>query len=63
MDFILCQFWKGRAPKNDEDPFNKILKIFNMGPISLEKHEWMFANMVPISISKHKIAFLGFLIF
>ena len=23
-----CQIWKRRAPKNDEDPFNKISKIF-----------------------------------
>ena len=54
LDFNFCQFWKRRAPKNDEDPFNKIFKILNMGSISIKKHEWIFANMVPISISKHE---------
>ena len=29
-----CQFWKRRAPTNDEDPFNKIPKIMDMRPIS-----------------------------
>ena len=48
--FRKCQFWKRRAPTNDEDPFNTIFKILNMGPISIETHEWIFANMVPISI-------------
>ena len=61
LDFIVCQFWKRRAPENNEDPLNKISKILNMGPISIKNHEWIFANMVPISLSKHKMAFLGIL--
>ena len=28
------QFWKRRAPENDEDLFNEIFKILKMGPIS-----------------------------
>ena len=28
------KLWKRQAPKNGEDPFNKILKILEMGPIS-----------------------------
>ena len=49
-----CQFWKRQAPKNPEDPSNEIFKILNMGPISIKKHEWIFAIMIPISISEHK---------
>ena len=59
--FHFCQFWKRRAPTNDEDPSNEIFKILNMEPIFIKNHEWMFANMAPISLSKHKIAFLGIL--
>ena len=52
IDFKKCQFWKRRAPRIPEDPFNRIFKILNMRSISIKKHEWTFANMVPISISK-----------
>ena len=34
-----CQFRKRRAPGNDEDPFNKILKILDMRSISIKKHK------------------------
>ena len=54
------QIWKRRAPKNDEDRFNEISKIMDMGPISIKKHEWMFANMLPISNTEHKRFVLGF---
>ncbi len=46
MDFIFCQFWKRWAPKNDEDPFNKISQSMHMRPISSKQHERIFANMV-----------------
>ena len=49
LDFKKCQIWKRRAPKNDEDPSKNFLEILNIGPISIKKHEWIFANMVPIS--------------
>ena len=29
----------------------------DMGPISIKKHEWNFANMVHMSITKHKMFF------
>ena len=45
---IFCEFWKRQAPRNDEDPSNKISKIIDMKPISIKKHEWYFANMVPM---------------
>ena len=35
---MFCQFWKRRAPGNDEDPF-KIAKILNMRLISIRRHE------------------------
>ena len=57
MDFEKCPFWKRWAPRNPEDPFNKIFKILNTGPISIKKHECIFANMVPISITKHQMFF------
>ena len=53
-----CQIWKRRAPKHDEDPSKNFLEIMDMGPISIKKHEWIFANMVPISITEHKTIFL-----
>ena len=45
-----CQFWKTQAPKNDEDPSNKIFKIVNIGRISIKKHEWIFPNMVQLIV-------------
>ena len=35
MNFKKGQFYKRWAPKNDEDSFNKIVGILNMGPISI----------------------------
>ena len=35
----VCQVWKRRAPKNDEGPSNNILKVLDMGSISIKKHE------------------------
>ena len=32
-------FSKRRAPKKNDDPFNKVLKILNMGSVSSRKHE------------------------
>ena len=32
----------------------------DMGPISIKKHEWDFANKVQLSITKHKMTFLEF---
>ena len=40
-----CQFWKRQASNNDEGPLNKISKIMEMRPISIQKHEWIFANV------------------
>ena len=60
-NFIFCQFWKRRAQRNDEDPFNKIFKIMDMRPISIKKHEWNFANMVPRSTTKHKMTFFNWI--
>ena len=34
-----CQFGKRRAPKNDENPLNKIPGILDMKSISIEKHD------------------------
>ena len=39
-----CQFPRRRAPGNDEDPFNKILKILDMRSISISKN--MKGNLV-----------------
>ena len=36
---LFHQFWKRRAPKNDEDPRHEILKIMDMAAISSRKHE------------------------
>ena len=44
------QFWKRQAPENDEDPFNKIFKILNIGTISIKKHGWICPNMVQLII-------------
>ena len=52
-----CQFGKRQAPKNPEESSNEILKILGMRPISIKKHEWIFANILPISITKHEMAF------
>ena len=54
-----CHFLKRRAPKRPEDLSNKIFKDMDMRPISIKKHEWIFANMIPISITKHKMRFFG----
>ena len=48
-----CQYLKRWASKNGEDPSNNISKAMDTGPISIKKHEWMFANMVSIPIAKH----------
>ena len=32
--------------EDDEDPLNKISQIMDLRPISIKKHEWIFANMV-----------------
>ena len=50
-------FSKIQAPTNDEGTSNKILKILEMRPISIKKHEWTFVKMVPISTTKHKMTF------
>ena len=47
---MFCQIWKRRAPTNDEDLSNKIFRKMDMKPISIKKHECLFANTVPISI-------------
>ena len=52
LDFVFCQFWKRRAPNNDEDPFNEILKILDMGPISIWKHEMFLGEYVSSKICK-----------
>ena len=31
--------WKRRVPKHPGDPFDKFLKILQIGPISFKKHE------------------------
>ena len=36
---VVCYFWKRRAPKNPDDPFHKILKISDMGSMSIKEHE------------------------
>ena len=56
-----CQFWKRRAPKNDEDPSNKIFKILNMGPISTWKHEMILWESLRISTWKHEMMFWEYL--
>ena len=56
----VCQFRKRRAPNNDADPFDKISQIMDMRPISIKKHEWMFANRVHICTTKHNMVFWKF---
>ena len=51
-------FWKRRAPKQPEDPFDEISKIMDMTPISIEKHKWICGNTVHTSTTKHKMTFL-----
>ena len=41
-----CQFSKRRAPKNDEDPLKKFLKIIDTGPTSIKKMKWAFGNFL-----------------
>ena len=53
MHFYFCQLWERRAPKNPEESSNQLSKIWDLGPISIKKYEWNFANMVPISTTKH----------
>ena len=36
---MFYRLWKRRAPKNDEDPLNTILNIFDMGSISTKTRE------------------------
>ena len=56
----LCQLGKRRAPTNSEESFNEISKIMDMRPMSIKKHECIFANIVPISITKHKMCLFAF---
>ena len=58
MDFMFCQFGKRRAPQNDEDPSNIISKFMDMRPISIKKHEWIFANMVDQKILAYHRVFM-----
>ena len=39
-----CQCSKRRAPKNDEDPFNKISKIMDVGSISIPNGNSVICN-------------------
>ena len=48
-NLMFDRFWKRRAPKNDEDPLNKMLEILYMGSISIKHMEWTFGNMGQIS--------------
>ena len=57
---MFCQCLKRGAPKNDEDPSDKISKNMDARPISVKKHEWICANIVAISMTEHKITFLEF---
>ena len=51
-----CQFWKRRAPRNDEDPSNKISKMMDMRPTSIKTHEWIFVNIVhQKKLAGHKV--------
>ena len=54
---MFCQLWKRRAPKNPKESSDEISKITEMGPISIKKHECIFANMVQVSITKHNDVF------
>ena len=36
---IVWQFWGRRAPTKDDDASNKLLKILDMGSISIKEHE------------------------
>ena len=56
----ICRFLKRRAPRNPEESFDEISKIMEMRPISIKKHEGIFANIGPISITKHKMTLLKF---
>ena len=55
-DFVF--YWKRRAPKKDEGPFDKFLEILDMGPIFTRNHEWIFGNMGSISTRKRERDFL-----
>ena len=62
MDLTKCQFWKRRAPGNDEDPSEQIFKILDMRSISIKKHSF-FPNTVAISISKNSSNFVLLFLF
>ena len=46
--------------EHNEETSNEMVRILDMKPISIKKHEWTFANMVPISITKHRMIFWEF---
>ena len=50
-------FGKDAGPTNPKESCNEILKILDMGSISIKRHEWLFANRVPKAITKHKLTF------
>ena len=54
LDFNCLSIFE-KTTENVEDPSNSISKTMDMRPISIKKHEWMFAKMVPISSTKHKM--------
>ena len=54
MDFVIMDF------KNVVTDFS-ISKTMDMGPVSIKKHEWFFANVVPISTTKHEMTLWGIL--
>ena len=54
---IFGKCWKRQGANNDEDLFNKLLKILYMGSISTRKHEWNSGSMGPISTRKHEVGF------
>ncbi len=42
---FFCQFWKRRAPKKYEVPFNTVSKTTDMRPIYIQRREWIFAEV------------------
>ena len=46
---------KRRAPKNDEDPFNKILNILDMRSISIKTTKLKFGNMEPFFLRRSRL--------
>ena len=43
---MLDRIWKRRAPKKNDDPFNKILKMYDMGPISIKNMKWKIGKFL-----------------